>query len=275
VERTNDIDGYTDIHHNMRFWMSTLVATAAEHARGGTDESTAAPLVIYDIGANDGELTVPLARDRDEVRIVAFEPQPSVRARLMAKAADAGLSVALWGTAQLTVVPLALGDRDEMIELEVYSDDTFSSRYSRPADELARYNLEMVEAVSVRMRPLDDLIAAELFPPPDIVKIDVEGAEFPVLRGARSTLMAGHPPVLVEFSCPNTANAGYDRREIVRELRAAGYDRIAGLFRNEDHSLYGEESFADCRIWNLLALRSDRDPALTARADRFAAPWKE
>jgi FkbM family methyltransferase len=281
VERTNEIDGYADIHHNMRFWMSTLVATlddarTADGRRGGdTNGRFPSPIVIYDIGANDGELTLPIARDREGVRIVAFEPQPGVRARLMAKAADAGLSVALWGEARVTVVPLALGDGDEMIELEVYSDDTFSSRYARPAEELARYELEMVEAVTVRMRPLDDLVAADLFPPPDIIKIDVEGAERSVLAGARSLLAAHNPPVLVEFSCPNTTNAGYDRREILTELRAAGYDRISGLFRNEDHSLYGEESFADCRIWNLLALRSDRDPALTAQANRFTAPWKE
>jgi FkbM family methyltransferase len=269
VERTSKIDGYSDIHHNMRFWMGTLAVTLAD-ARG-----EAASLVIYDIGANDGELTLPIARERDGVRVVAFEPQPSVRARLMAKATEEGLSIALWGEARVTVVPLALGDRDEMIELEVYSDDTFSSRYTRPAEELARYNLEMVESVSVRVRPLDDLLAAGLFPGPDILKIDVEGAELSVLRGARSLLTAEGPPLLVEFSCPNTTNAGYDRREILAELRAAGYDRIGGLFRNEDHTLYGEESFADCRIWNLLALRSDRDPALTAQVERFSAPWKE
>ncbi len=318
----NGVDGYQDIHHNMRFWLTTLADLLVrererEHARreiadgdapdgaGAADSAGAAadaPVVIFDIGANDGELTLPLAgrqlaagrdaaRARDPaaggagsdgtaaagpaVQVVAFEPQPAARARLMARGTERKLTVALWGNADLTVVPLALGDRDELIQLEVYSDDTFSSLHSRPSDELERYRLEVVETVQTRMRPLDDLVGNAVVPPPELIKIDVEGAERAVLTGAEDTLSRYHPPVLVEFSCPNCANAGYDRMEIIHALRAAGYDRIAGLFRNEDHGLYPSEAFDDCRIWNILAVNSAHSPAVTATMDRYHTPWRK
>ncbi|MFW5695500.1 MAG: FkbM family methyltransferase [Alkalispirochaeta sp.] len=293
MKTKREIGGYRDIHHNMRFWMLTLTDTLVREAgiAGMADIGEAAdsarwagagrePVVVYDIGANDGELTLPVAggqltaeTDARPVQVVAFEPQPAVRARLMAHAAERGLSVALWGAADLTVVPLALGDRDDLIALTVFTDDTFSSVYARPADEMERYQLGVVETVRTRMRPLDDLVSGEIVPPPRLVKIDVEGAERAVLAGARETLSRYHPPVLVEFSCPNSANAGYDRREIVDALRSAGYDRVVGLFRNEDHALYTEDSFGDCRIWNVLAVNSSRSAAVTAVIDRYQSPW--
>jgi hypothetical protein len=133
----------------------------------------------------------------------------------------------------------------------------------------------VVETVSARMRPLDDLVAGGVVPPPHLVKIDVEGAERAVLSGATDTLSRYRPPVVVEFSCPNCANAGYDRREIVELLRAAGYDRIGGLFRNEDHALYDSDAFGDCRIWNLVAASSTESPVVVATMDRYFSPWGE
>ncbi|MCG8478328.1 MAG: hypothetical protein MI724_04465, partial [Spirochaetales bacterium] len=83
------IDGYDDIHDNLRYWMGALARAA-----GGRE------LVVYDIGANDGELSLPLfeaggvsgarsrgdgsvaggsATDRDAARlsVIAFEPAPA------------------------------------------------------------------------------------------------------------------------------------------------------------------------------------------------------
>ena len=254
----NDIAGYADIHDNVRYWLARLTADVAASTSGER------PIVVYDIGSNDGELSIPVAldaagRNGRALQVVACEPLPAARARLINRATENGLSVAMWGAADVTVVPLAIGDRDEMIELAVYSDDTFSSWYERSADEQERYSLEVTGTVSVRMRPLDDLVAGETIPPPDIIKIDVEGAEQAVLAGAAQVLTTYRPPVVMEYSCVNTANAGYDRQVLFQQLQAAGYDRIYGLYRNTDRTLYGAAAFDDCRIWNVIALSpSDR-----------------
>lgn len=257
------IDGYDDIHDNMRFWSSRLAAALDQ------------PLVL-DIGSNDGELSLPLLEQGLVSRIIAVEPLAAARSRLMGRVFGMGRQAALWGLAPVTLIPVALGAEDRMIEIGSYSDDTFSSLYPRPEAELERYGLQLTARTEVRMRPLDDLVAAGLVPAPGLVKVDVEGAERDVLRGARETLAAGHPPILIEFSCPNTANAGYDRSEILDELEAIGYDRVHGLFRNEDRALYaGPVAFADCRIWNLIATRAGRHALVDELIAQYVEDWKE
>ena len=189
--------------------------------------------ILYDIGANEGQIGIPLATsaggdDTPAVRVIAFEPLPAARTRLIANATEAGRSFALWGDADVTLIPLALGDSDRPVDIEVYSDDTFSSIHRRDRDELRRYSLEAIETVQVRMRPLDDLVSGGAIPAPDIVKIDVEGAERAVLSGATETLRELQPIVLMEFSCINAENAGYRRNDLIEVLRRRGYQRFYG-----------------------------------------------
>lgn len=238
------IAGYEDIHENLRFWFDRLVALA------GTE-----PLVLYDIGANDGELTIPFCRHPH--RVYAFEPLPRARRRLLDRAEGEA------SRDSLTVIPCALGEREDRAAMEVYSDDTFSSLHTRPREDLAQYDLHVAERIEVRVLPLDvftgdgaagtGLVAGPL-PAPDIVKIDVEGAERSVLLGAAETLMRHGPAILVEYSCVNTKNAGYPREEILRILHSFGYRRVFGLYRNRDRSLYTGSALESCRIWNVLAL---------------------
>ena len=49
----------------------------------------------------------------------------------------------------------------------------------------------------VRTVVLDDLIANKEIPSPDYIKIDIEGAEFSALSGAKSTLMELHPIIFL------------------------------------------------------------------------------
>lgn len=257
------VDGYDDIHDNMRFWSAQL-ATVLDGP------------VLLDVGSNDGELSLPLLERGLVARVVAVEPLAAARARLMSRVFASGRQAALWGTAPVTLIPLALGAEDRMIEIGTYSDDTFSSLYPRPTEEMERYGLALTERSEVRMRPLDDLLAAGLVPAPGMVKIDVEGAERDVLRGAHAALSAGYPPVMIEYSCPNTANAGYERSEIAAELEHIGYDTLHGLYRNRERALFtGPAALADCRIWNLIATRSGVSPLVDQLIAQYLTAWKD
>jgi FkbM family methyltransferase len=70
------------------------------------------------------------------------------------------------------------------------------------------------ETRKVPLFTLDELL--EHFPAPDVLKIDVEGAELSVIEGATRTLGQVRPNILIEVDDPNVEEAG-------RILRGYGY----------------------------------------------------
>ena len=72
---------------------------------------------------------------------------------------------------------------------------------------------------SVHVEILDDLD----LPKPNFIKLDVEGAELSVLRGAAKTLASYHPPILCEYAELNTRQFGYEPVEIDEFLYGLGY----------------------------------------------------
>jgi len=59
----------------------------------------------------------------------------------------------------------------------------------------------------VRKRKLDTLVATDGLPDPDLVKLDVEGAEAAVLDGAVEVLQRARPALLIELHSANHAVA--------------------------------------------------------------------
>lgn len=70
---------------------------------------------------------------------------------------------------------------------------------------------------TVRSDTLDSMLAENALPPPDLMKIDVEGAEFRVLLGAESILRTARPSILIEVH-------GDPEAECLPHLRSFGYD---------------------------------------------------
>jgi hypothetical protein len=74
---------------------------------------------------------------------------------------------------------------------------------------------------------------AERLPPPDVVKIDVEGAELTVFRGARQMLKAKRPVLIFELTRPNWE----EESRLLRDLGYALFD--SELPPNERQPLNG------------------------------------
>lgn len=142
--------------------------------------------VFYDVGANLGFFSLLGAHfaGRGEGHAYAFEPAPDNVAAIRRNLA---LNV-LEG--DVTVIEAAVGARSGRARLQVVDDQSWS--------KLADYGEHVftTAVLDVRLVALDDVVAGGQARPPDVVKIDVEGAELAVLEGMRGVL-AEHRPVLI------------------------------------------------------------------------------
>ena len=140
-------------------------------------------MTVYDIGADIGFFSILSARlTGPRGRVEAFEPVPGSAAAIRANAA-------LNGFENVHVHPVAVGERDHIETLLVPANRSWSHLAGRGTHPDTRQRDE------VAVIRLDDRVDRGLLPPPDVVKIDVEGSEGAVLRGMERTL--GSRPVVV------------------------------------------------------------------------------
>lgn len=158
--------------------------------------------VSVDVGANFGMYTsrmLGLSR-----RCVAFEPIPAF-ARMLAR--GFGKAVEVHG--------VALSDRSGTAELRVPDLDTGYATID-PANSLEARRSVPIDRVHVPMSRLDDFGLEDV----GFVKVDVEGHEEAVLRGAEETLARCRPNVLVEVE--DRHNPGSVAR-VLGWMRERGY----------------------------------------------------
>lgn len=160
---------------------------------------------FVDVGANVGVYTGWASRCvGDGGRVIAFEPVPATRAHLE-------YVVSLNSLDNVRVVPKALGDGPGTVTLWVVPNASGLSSAVAPADGSS------ARPVEVPMSTLDDELSTAGGSSPALVKIDVEGYEMAVLRGAVRTLGADDgPAVLFETSGDHLARAGVRFADVPR-----------------------------------------------------------
>ncbi|MCA3337215.1 MAG: FkbM family methyltransferase [Roseomonas sp.] len=173
------------------------------------------PGTLVDIGAHDGLLTIPLARLPGS-RVLAFEPLPSAYARLQA-ALRAAFGAA---PANVECHHLALGDHEGSITLAMpVLDGVAQEQWASTAKDYAAHVSARVtvERFTVPMRTLDDFALTDV----TAIKLDAEGAEYEILRGARETLLRCRPVLTLEVEERHRQGSTYAAPAF---LDALGYD---------------------------------------------------
>ena len=203
-----------------------------------------------DIGAHTGRHTIPLAEAVGQGgKVFAFEPLPVIFEQLRARVSRAGWA----GVVELKRAAVA-------VEPGVA---TFVVAVDRPEEsglrERAFYNGDTrIERISV------DVIVLDGFVPGDVdvrfVKIDVEGAEFGVFRGAERLIRRCGPAIGFEFGAQAAAAFDTSPDDVFDWLQAMGY----AIFDLRGHR-HVRESFADrcgtAMIWDYVAI-PDGAPAI-------------
>jgi len=160
-----------------------------------------------DVGANIGSYTLRLARRFRTV--IAFEPDPAMCSILRLNAKVNKLK-------NIKVEEMALGNEDGVSPLYV--------RKGTGATSLSHshYGLKYETVKKVRVAKLDSLsgIPGKV----DFVKLDAEGLELPILRGARSTIARFRPILGIEVHSRPTGFGSMCACETCDYLSSCGYN---------------------------------------------------
>ncbi len=147
--------------------------------------------VAIDVGANVGAHTLTLASLVGAAgRVLAFEPNPAIRKRLLFNAQLNGMS-------QVAVYAQALAEESGCLQLRVPKVGSAESSNPGLASLVALETPH--DLVDVEVRRGDDLVGDAGISRLDLIKIDVQGYEMQVLHGLVSTVDRFKPAVLFEF----------------------------------------------------------------------------
>lgn len=162
--------------------------------------------VLYDIGANIGAYTLFSCGFKKGIRAVCVEPIVSNVFALSGNMRINGFDDRVW------VMNVALSDKSQMLRFDVRNDipGTASIRAeSDPGNDLSQ---------AVLCMRLDDFAALGL-PSPTVMKVDIDGAELDMLKGAIETLQLPNlRTVLVEADLNDTAD------QVIEAMSQAGFE---------------------------------------------------
>lgn len=163
-----------------------------------------------DVGTHRGEILDLMRSAAPSGTHFGFEPLPHLYRKLEAWYAS---------IQNVRVFPFALSDRAGTASFNyVKTNPAYSGlqkrKYDRPNEE--------DETITVEMRTLDSVVLAEN-KPVALIKIDVEGGEMGVLRGAEQLLHRDHPVIIFEFGIGGSDVYGTTPEMLWDYLTGRGY----------------------------------------------------
>lgn len=172
--------------------------------------------VFVDAGANQGEFSIAAAKVAQQGKIIAFEPVSEYRARLIE-------NVRLNNFGNVEVIPAALGEQEGV--LPIYDQPTNYTDGTRHeglptlfASESRHHACEVVP-----VKRLDDVLRELGVSRVDVIKLDIEGAEWIALRGAINTITSCRPTLILEIGRETCLAAGYEPEALVEWLIGLNY----------------------------------------------------
>jgi FkbM family methyltransferase len=191
-----------------------------------------------DVGAHSGAVLREILRVAPEGRHIAYEPLPVLARQLTAEFPG------------VEVRNAALSDTNGSVDfIHVEAAPELSGMRER---DYGAYADTPRTTITVRTERLDDVLPAGFVP--DLIKIDVEGAELLVLRGAVETLRRHRPAVVFEHGIGAADRYGYGPEDV--------YDLLVGdiglrIFDLDGAGPYPRERFVEIfpePLWNFLAV---------------------
>lgn len=174
-------------------------------------------MTVFDVGANIGDVSILFARlVSSQGQVHAFEATSKTFKQLQ-------MAVVNSGHTNITINHIAVADREAVLDLHVYPEKQsgWNTLAVRPLQnygiDVKPTHIEPVQAITIdeycRLRNIAQI---------DLLKIDVEGAEYQVLRGAEQMLREGKVGCCIFEFGQTTFDMGNDPSEIHRFLKSCG-----------------------------------------------------
>lgn len=182
--------------------------------------------VVVDIGANIGAHTIPLLNLVGPVgSVIAIEPTAWAFKKLLR---NSGLNPTL--VPRLSAYQMFLNDGALQAPEQITSSwNLFSEHeYIHPVHGGTPCSVE--GATTLSFDQLCDQLQLNRL---DLIKLDVDGFETPVLRGALRTLERFRPTIMLELSDYVHRERGYSFEEFIKVISDAGY-KLVNLSRTEE-----------------------------------------
>jgi FkbM family methyltransferase len=174
-------------------WRSDSLSGETDFACSVLRKMDRADAVVVDVGANEGEFIADVLSASTHARVLGFEPHPRTYGRLHQRFA---------AKHRVTMVNCALGEREASLSLFDKARSDGSQHASMYRDVIEEIHGSGATEFNVQVRSLDDVLEQlNLTANVVLLKIDVEGYEAEVLKGARRLIESKNlKVVIVEFN---------------------------------------------------------------------------
>ena len=187
-----------------------------------------------DVGCFRGDILQAMMEHAPRARHLAFEPVPGQFAFLKETFSD-----------KADIFPYALSNENKKTTFQhVVSNPTYSGLRQRQYK-----GEETISEIEVDVRKLDDVVNPQL--PITLIKIDVEGGEYDVMRGASATLNKWHPFIIFEHGIGGADKYGIKPGDVFDFLTGClGYDicLMGDYLNNDDTPGFTKSTFED-QFW--------------------------
>lgn len=204
--------------------------------------------VLFDVGANYGYYSLRYSEVCKQV--FSFEPVTNTYTILCQ-------NIKINSIVNITTIKSGLSDIAEEKTINLYSSSANNSVFERKIP--LEHPLKKIGSELITLQVIDDLVNSAQILPPDIIKIDVEGSELNVLKGAKNTILMHRPTILIEYSANTSIDAGFDRRSLLEAIDLRYYI-VYGISENEnDFNLISKKDFNNKKISNLIFVPNEID----------------
>lgn len=210
---------------------------------------------MVDVGAHIGSFFHEVSEHQPSARIIAVEAIPK-KVELLRRKFPA-----------VEIHSCALGEAEGTATFYVNTVASGFSSLGRPSDEMRSQVVE----IEVPVRRLDDLVSSREV---DLIKIDVEGAELGVLRGAGRLFGESRPTVLFESGPTGDDGLNYPKEDLwgwfaERDYAVLVPNRLAHLDDGLSRDGFVESHLYPRRTTNYFAVPRERRLEVRAQARRI------